>query len=46
MKTTMKLTLAAGALALSSSVAAAESGDTLKSVMERGQLNGPGDIGT
>lgn len=46
MKTTLKLTLAAGAMALSAGVAQAGTGDTLKSVQARGQLNCPGDIGS
>lgn len=46
MNTKTRLALAVGALALSPLAAHAESGDTLKAVQARGQLNCPGDIGS
>lgn len=46
MRKTIQLTLAAATLALSAGLAQAESGDTLKAVQARGQLNCPGDIGS
>lgn len=46
MRKTMQLTLATATVALSAGLAQAESGDTLKAVQARGQLNCPGDIGS
>ncbi|MEI2684953.1 MAG: amino acid ABC transporter substrate-binding protein [Cypionkella sp.] len=46
MKTAIKLTLVASALAFSAGLAKAETGDTLKAVQARGILNCPGDIGS
>ena len=46
MKSLMKTAFGLGALALSAGVSHAGTGDTLKAVQARGQLNCPGDIGS